>query len=117
MGHLQSNKCRDAAGLFEMVQGVDSLQQAQESTTGGTGGATVPILLEVNAGAEASKFGYRPDRLLGDFGRINALPRLEIHGLMTVPPWAPTGEGAAGFRQIASSRSGARSSWALPCPT
>src|SRR5208283_600976 len=30
IGHLQSNKCRDALGLFEMIQSVDSLSLAQE---------------------------------------------------------------------------------------
>src|SRR5262249_7609420 len=36
---------------------------------------------------EASKFGYAPERLLAELPQINALKRLEIHGLMTVPPW------------------------------
>src|SRR6266487_5546170 len=30
IGHLQTNKCRDAVELFEMIQGVDSLDLAQE---------------------------------------------------------------------------------------
>ena len=49
----------------------------------------MPILLEVNIVGEASKFGYQPDQLLSDLPLLNALPRLEIHGLMTVPPWSP----------------------------
>ena len=88
VGHLQSNKCRDAVGLFEMVQSVDSLHLAEELNRRADQAAkTLPVLLEVNAVGEASKFGYRPDHLLADLPRINALPRLEIHGLMTVPPW------------------------------
>jgi pyridoxal phosphate enzyme (YggS family) len=47
----------------------------------------MPILLEVNLAGEASKFGYRREQLLADLAQINTLPRLEIHGLMTVPPW------------------------------
>ena len=93
VGHLQSNKCRDAVGLFEMVQSVDSLHLAEELNRRAEQAAkTLPILLEVNAVGEASKFGYRPEQLLADLDRINALPRLEVHGLMTVPPWAPDPE-------------------------
>src|SRR5437868_6409145 len=59
IGHLQSNKCRDAVELFEMVQGVDSLSLAQELNKRAEQAArTLPILLEVNIVGEASKFGY-----------------------------------------------------------
>ena len=88
IGHLQSNKCRDAIDLFEMIQSVDSLTLAQEIDKWAEKAAkTMPILLEVNVAAEASKFGYRPEQLLGDLELINALRRIEIHGLMTIAPW------------------------------
>jgi PLP dependent protein len=89
IGHLQSNKCRDAVGLFEMIQSVDSLSLAQEiSRRAEQGGRTLPVLLEVNVAGEASKFGCRPERLLAELKEINALPRIEIQGLMAVPPWS-----------------------------
>lgn len=88
IGHLQSNKCRDAIDWFEMIQSVDSLPLAEElSKRAGQAGKTMAVLLEVNAVGEASKFGYRAAALLADLPKLNALPRLEIHGLMTVPPW------------------------------
>ena len=43
---------------------------------------------------EASKFGYSPDRLREEFAALNALPRLEIHGLMTIAPWSSQPERA-----------------------
>jgi pyridoxal phosphate enzyme (YggS family) len=90
IGHLQSNKCRDAVELFEMIQSVDSLSLAQEINKRAEQAARrMPVLLEVNVAGEASKFGYPPERLLAELKEINALPRLEIHGLMTVPPWSP----------------------------
>jgi PLP dependent protein len=93
IGHLQTNKCREAVELFEMVQSVDSLRVAEELNKRAERAAKrLPVLLEVNAVGEASKFGCRPEQLLADLGAINALPRLEIHGLMTVPPWAPDPE-------------------------
>jgi hypothetical protein len=88
VGHLQTNKCRDAVALFEMIQSVDSLHLAEEINKRAEQAAkTMPVLLEVNAVGEASKFGYPPEQLLEELSRINVLPRLEIHGLMTVPPW------------------------------
>jgi len=89
IGHLQSNKCRDAVELFEMIQSVDSLPLAQEIAKRAEPAAKLmPILLEVNVAGEASKFGYAPDKLLAELAAINALPKLEIHGLMAVPPWS-----------------------------
>ena len=93
LGHLQSNKCRDAITLFEMVQSVDSLELAEElNKKADQASRTLPILLEVNIVGEASKFGYKPEKLLADLDAINNLRRLEIHGLMTIPPWTPVSE-------------------------
>lgn len=88
IGHLQSNKCRDAVALFEMIQSVDSVSLAQEIQKWADKAAkTMPVLLEVNLAGESSKFGFKPDALLDSLAAINALPRLEIHGLMTIAPW------------------------------
>ena len=102
IGHLQSNKCRDAVELFSMIQGVDSLSLAQEiSRRAVQASKTMPMLLEVNAVGEASKFGYRPEQLLAELAQINALPRIEVHGLMTVPPWSAVAENVRPiFRQM-----------------
>jgi hypothetical protein len=88
IGHLQTNKCRDAVQLFEMVQSVDSLHLAQELNRWADKAAkTLPILLELNIAGESSKFGYQPEQLLAELRDLNGLPRLEIHGLMTMAPW------------------------------
>jgi len=93
IGHLQSNKCRDAVELFKMIQSVDSLSLAQEINKRAEQAArTVPVLIEVNVAGEASKFGYQPEQLLAELKELNALPRIEIHGLMTVPPWSAEAE-------------------------
>src|SRR5262252_9467692 len=71
IGHLQSNKCRDAVELFEMIQSVDSLSLAEELNKRAEQAAkTVPILLEVNIVGEASKFGYKPEQLLLDLQKL-----------------------------------------------
>ncbi|MSU36381.1 MAG: YggS family pyridoxal phosphate-dependent enzyme [Pedosphaera sp.] len=95
IGHLQSNKCRDAVGLFSMVQSVDSLPLAEElSRCADNRAKTLPILLEVNIAGEASKFGWKPDQVLASLAQINALPKLEIHGLMTIAPYSTDPERA-----------------------
>jgi hypothetical protein len=93
IGHLQSNKVRDAVELFEMIQGVDSLAIAQEINRRAEQAAkTVPLLLEVNVAGEASKFGYAPEKLLAELKTLAALPRIDLHGLMTIPPFSPVAE-------------------------
>jgi PLP dependent protein len=95
IGHLQSNKVRDAVELFEMIQGVDSLAIAREiSKRAEQAAKTMPLLLEVNVAGEGSKFGYQPAQLLAELNELNALPRIEIHGLMAIPPFAPASEKA-----------------------
>jgi pyridoxal phosphate enzyme (YggS family) len=95
IGHLQSNKCRDAVELFEMIQSVDSLPLAQEiSKRAEQSAKTMPVLLEVNVAGESSKFGYQPEKLLAELKELKSLPRILIHGLMTVPPWTAEAETA-----------------------
>ena len=102
IGHLQTNKCRDAVELFDMIQSIDSLHLAEElDKRAGQAAKRVPILLEVNIAGEASKFGYQPEKLRGELEQLNALARLEIHGLMTVPPWTADPEKVRPmFRQL-----------------
>ncbi|MFN7138758.1 MAG: YggS family pyridoxal phosphate-dependent enzyme, partial [Limisphaerales bacterium] len=93
IGHLQTNKVRDAVHLFEMIQSVDSWHLAEEIQKWCEKQArTMPILLEVNVAGESSKFGYKPENLLADLPKINALSKLEIHGLMTIAPYATEAE-------------------------
>ena len=93
IGHLQSNKCRDAVHFFTMIQSVDSLSLAREINKFAEKSAkTMPVLLEINVAGESSKFGYSPEKVLLEFMEINALPKLEVHGLMTVAPWAQEAE-------------------------
>lgn len=93
IGHLQSNKCRDALQHFDCLQGVDRLELARELQRWAEKlSLRKPILLEVNVAGEASKFGFSPERLLAEVQAINALPRLELRGLMTLAPWTPEPE-------------------------
>ena len=118
IGHLQSNKCRDAVELFKMIQSVDNLSLAQEINRRAEQAArTMPVLMEVNVAGEASKFGYRPEQLLAELKELNALPRIEIHGLMTVPPWSAEAEKARPhFRRLREIKAQCEQTLGAPLP-
>lgn len=95
VGHLQTNKAKAALRLFNFIQSVDSLHLAQ--TLSHLAARPVPILLEVNAGGEATKEGFRPDAIADALDRVRAMPNLEVMGLMTV---APLGAGPEEVRPV-----------------
>lgn len=118
IGHLQSNKVRDAVELFEMIQGVDSLPLAREiSKRAEQAAKTMPVLLEVNVAGEGSKFGYRPEAMLAELAELNALSRIEIHGLMAIPPYAPVPEKARPyFQRLRELKAQAEARLGVPLP-
>lgn len=95
IGHLQSNKARWAVELFEMIHSVDSVALARElDKWAGRAGRRLPVLLQVNLAGEKSKFGLAPDDLPAAWEQIRVLTRLEVCGLMTLPPYHPDPERA-----------------------
>lgn len=102
IGHLQSNKCRDAVQLFHTIQSVDSLALAGELNKWAEKlSKRVPIFLEVNVAGESTKFGFKPSEVEAEILNINSLPRLEIHGLMTIAPYSQDPERARPyFKQL-----------------
>ena len=84
VGHLQTNKVKAALQLFDVIQSVDSLHLAQAISSQAQ--KPVPVLLEVNVAAEASKYGFTPEELPLQAEAIAKLPNLEVRGLMTVAP-------------------------------
>lgn len=95
IGHLQTNKAREAAQTFHCIQSVDSLRLALELQRRADAlRRSLPILIEVNVAGESTKFGYSPEAFLSELQELNALPRLEIHGLMCMAPYSPVPERA-----------------------
>jgi PLP dependent protein len=107
IGHLQSNKARRAAALFDLIHSVDSLKLAQaldRHVADTRDRAPRDVLLQVNVSGEASKEGFglarwedsaeALDPFLADVEQILALPHLRVRGLMTVAPWGPSPEHA-----------------------
>lgn len=93
IGHLQKNKIRHALPLFERFHSVDSLALAEDmDRIAAELGVFPEVLLEVNVAGESSKFGFSPDALQRDLEALLRLGRLQITGLMTIPPFAPDAE-------------------------
>jgi hypothetical protein len=88
IGHLQTNKARDAVALFDVIHSIDSVKLAEEvHKWSERAGKTQAILLEVNVSGEASKFGLKPEDLKSTVAEINRLSRLHVQGLMTIAPF------------------------------
>jgi pyridoxal phosphate enzyme (YggS family) len=97
IGHLQRNKARRAVELFDSVQAVDDAELAAElSRRAVAAGRRLPVLIEVNVSAEASKFGVTPQGLPPLAEAVRALPGLELRGLMTVGRLVERAEDARG---------------------
>jgi pyridoxal phosphate enzyme (YggS family) len=118
IGHLQSNKCRDAVQLFEMIHSVDSVPLAEEiQKCAGRQSRTMPVLLEVNLAGESAKYGFRPQAVLPALQEINSLPRVEVHGLMTLGPWTPDAEKVRPiFRQLRELKTRCEQALGAPLP-
>ena len=108
IGHLQTNKAGKAAEIFQFIESLDTfklaekLNQARESS-----GEPLPVLLQVNLGREATKFGIPREEVWEVARRVSELPRLRIRGLMTMPPYSEDPEQARpyfrGLRELAES--------------
>ena len=87
VGHLQSNKAKDAVELFNLIQSVDSWHVADEiDRRAAAAGKCQDVLIQVNTSGEEQKSGCDPwdvDELIGD---VIALENLRIHGVMTIGP-------------------------------
>jgi pyridoxal phosphate enzyme (YggS family) len=93
IGHLQKNKIRHALPLFEMFHSVDSVALAQDvQRIADEEGVRPRVLLEVNVSGEGSKFGFAPEKLKEEMEALLQLGRLDIEGVMTIPPFAPEAE-------------------------
>jgi PLP dependent protein len=90
VGHLQSNKAARAARIFHCVDSVDDLALAQRLDRArlelGTGDR-MRILIEVRVAEEEEKSGIRPADLAALAEKISPLPRLQLAGLMCIPPF------------------------------
>ena len=92
VGHVQRRKADSVVRCFDVVHSVDSVRLALRLEEKAAAlGSVLPILIEVNVGGEASKYGFREGEggaLVQAVAEIAALAHLRVEGLMTVAPIA-----------------------------
>ncbi|MFQ5670241.1 MAG: YggS family pyridoxal phosphate-dependent enzyme [Acidobacteriota bacterium] len=87
VGHLQRNKARQAARLFDWIHSVDSVRLAHRlAACIAPGLHPLRILLQVDLSGEATKSGVPVAELPGILEAVGALPGLRVRGLMVLPP-------------------------------
>jgi pyridoxal phosphate enzyme (YggS family) len=87
LGHLQRNKVKPLLPLVDYIHSVDSLRLAEEiEQHAGKLAKKVPIMLEVNASEETSKFGVAVGAAVHLAEQIDTMPHVALVGLMTMAP-------------------------------
>jgi PLP dependent protein len=103
IGHLQSNKAKKASELFHAVDSVDSLRLAEKlDQAAAEEHKKLDVLIEIKVGQEESKAGIPLDspELKTLLNAAPKLERLQIRGLMTVPPLTDDPEGARPYFRL-----------------
>lgn len=115
VGHLQSNKARRAAALFEVVQSIDSLDVARRlSRAAAEAGRTLRALVQVDLAGEETKFGLPERELAPTLEALQGAEGLRLEGLMLLPPFFEDPEGARPFfRRLRQLRDEARAAGLL----
>jgi len=118
IGHLQTNKVRDAVRLFSIIHSVDSPRLAQEIGEQATAQSKrIPVLLEVNVAGEGTKFGLKPEEVVQVAVEVDRLSHVELRGLMTMPPHTEDAEKSrAWFRLLAELKREVEQKLGAPLP-
>lgn len=109
VGHLQTNKARDALLLFDLIHSVDRLELARElHRRAAAAGRVANVLVQVNLAGEATKGGFAAEELKGALEVLAGLSGLSVRGLMAIPPPVEEAERARGwFRRLRELRDAA----------
>jgi pyridoxal phosphate enzyme (YggS family) len=98
VGHLQTNKAKDAVGIFDLIQSVDSVRLAQEIDKQAYKINKVQdILVEIKVSHEDSKSGLTARAGIDAVIEMIKLPNIRIRGLMTIAPLMSRAEDSRPF--------------------
>lgn len=102
VGHLQTNKVKEALELFDVIHSIDRIEVAREvDRRARARGKPIDVLVQVNVGAEPTKGGWPPDAVPVALHAVAAMRGLNLRGLMTIPPLVERAEEARGwFRML-----------------
>ena len=93
IGPLQSNKVKEAVALFDVIESVDRDKIAAAlGVEMARTGRHLPVLVQVNIGAEPQKAGIAVEAAVDFVARCRDVHGLNVTGLMSIPPaGAPPG--------------------------
>ena len=103
VGHLQANKARRAVNLFDVIHSLDSMDLAQrlDRLCMEEGRDKLAVLIQVDLGHEETKSGIDETELEQLVESFGSLERLQLIGLMTLPPFFDNPEdGRPFFRKL-----------------
>ena len=88
IGHLQKNKVKYIAGFIYMIHSLDSIELAAViDKEAKKHGRKIPVLVEVNAGMEETKFGITTGEVPGFLKKLEVFDNIEVRGFMTSAPY------------------------------
>lgn len=101
IGHLQSNKCKEAAQAFDWVDSVDRAKLlAPLNRYRAEVGRPLNVLIQVNIDDENSKSGCAPEQLIALARHFEAFPLLRLRGLMAIPAPADLPQRIGAFERM-----------------
>lgn len=87
IGHLQSNKAKDAVRMFDVIQTIDTISLAEKvAKAASAANKRQEVLLEINIGREPQKAGADPSEVESLAAAVARIDELSLTGLMTIPP-------------------------------
>ncbi len=105
IGHLQTNKAKDAVKLFDVIQAVDSIDLAEKLARAAEAhGKRQDVMLQVNIGDEPQKSGIKRAEVEAVVRQATALASLRVLGLMAIPPIGTPDASRPYFRELRSMR-------------
>jgi pyridoxal phosphate enzyme (YggS family) len=103
IGHLQTNKAKDAVKLFDVIEAVDSLDLAEKLARAAES-KTIDVMLQVNIGDEPQKSGLARGDVDAVAKQVATLASLRLLGLMAIPPAGTPDDSRPYFRELRSIR-------------
>jgi hypothetical protein len=101
IGHLQTNKVKDALDTFDVIHSLDRLALAEElERRAARLGRHVEVFVEVNLAAEPAKSGVAPDALPAMLEQVAQMSHVRVRGLMAIPPVGAPDDTRQWFRAV-----------------
>ena len=90
IGHLQTNKAKQAVEFFDLIESADSehLLRALEKEAAKQG-KVMDVLLQINVAREPQKTGFLPEDYEAVLPLLNSFPHIRVRGIMVIAPNTP----------------------------